>query len=1054
VNSSPPLTPTVSRPAGWLHPLPWALIAASILTLAAFGNVLWRDHQFAFRDAAHFYYPLYQTVEREWAAGRVPLWSPEENAGMPLLGNPTAAVLYPLKLIYTVYRNAYAWGARAYIIAHVLLALAGMIGLMHAWGASPVARWIAGLTYAFGAPVLFQNCNVVFLVGAAWIPCGLWAADAWLRRNKITAIAALALILALQTLGGDPQAAYILGLCAMAYAAGLARWAPLVNSNNVQPPSHPVSTSPQPLRTLRHNLLLMLAVLLWCLLTLVAAALFPLLRPPGKPRPVLPWAPLLGPAAVAFWTLVFLAVALAAFRSQRARRFLRLAAGLGLAALLAGAITAAQLLPVLEFTGMTVRASVDGPHEIFPFSTEPYRLAELFWPQVFGSQHGLHHNWLNLLPPLHAARVWIPSLYVGGLAILLALATLGFRNRSAPTVWLSGIALLSLLAAIGEFGSPLWLARNCIDHQGTFTYAERTQQEKENRITSGPLLLRLLGPHDAPDDAAVRQDGYLHDGDGSLYGLLTLVLPGFKQFRYPSKLLVFSAVAIAGLAGFGWDRLADPKARKRTSALALSLCLVSALVLLAIFLNGSRIQAIWKSAAVQFAVASTGPFDPPGAYRELLEAGLQGTILPLLVLILCILAPRRPRIAGALALLVVALDLGHAIQHDGIVLTVPQALLEQPIESLKHIQEAEARDPAPGPFRIHRLPYWTPALWSIEGSPLRYRQYVEWERRTMQPKYLLPDGGFYTLTEGTAELYDYRFFFSPFIGIHGPDVSKALGLAPEERVIYHPRRGFDLWNTRYFVLPYIPRNHERRSTYSFLPRTTQIWPQLGDPADPAAAERIQQWGVEQDWMVLKNREAFPRAWIVHSALFREPVRGMRRLERVDLMTDLLFQGDELWQDPRRTPLDLRATAILEIPAEDRAALAAQLAQGRADPADTVAITRYEPQRVELQASLASPGLVILADTFYPGWQLALDGQPVPILRANRLMRAALVPAGSHTLVYSFHSPSFETGLLISAAGLAAWAPLMLLGLFLDRRQTPESLAPHPDPSAPSSESPS
>ena len=48
--------------------------------------------------------------------GRWPLWEPEENAGMPLLGNPTAAVLYPGKLIYAVL--PYAWGARVYIVAH------------------------------------------------------------------------------------------------------------------------------------------------------------------------------------------------------------------------------------------------------------------------------------------------------------------------------------------------------------------------------------------------------------------------------------------------------------------------------------------------------------------------------------------------------------------------------------------------------------------------------------------------------------------------------------------------------------------------------------------------------------------------------------------------------------------------------------------------------------------------------------------------------------------------------------------------------------------------
>jgi hypothetical protein len=65
------------------------------LVFVSYGPALFRDEQFAYRDAGEFYYPLYQRVQAEWRAGRWPLWEPEENGGMPLLGNPPAAVLYP-----------------------------------------------------------------------------------------------------------------------------------------------------------------------------------------------------------------------------------------------------------------------------------------------------------------------------------------------------------------------------------------------------------------------------------------------------------------------------------------------------------------------------------------------------------------------------------------------------------------------------------------------------------------------------------------------------------------------------------------------------------------------------------------------------------------------------------------------------------------------------------------------------------------------------------------------------------------------------------------------
>ena len=85
------------------------------LVIACFGPVLFRNEQFAFRDAAHFYYPLYQRVQEEWEAGAGRSGSRRRTAGCPCSGNPTAAVLYPGKLIYAFF--PYAWGARLYIVA-------------------------------------------------------------------------------------------------------------------------------------------------------------------------------------------------------------------------------------------------------------------------------------------------------------------------------------------------------------------------------------------------------------------------------------------------------------------------------------------------------------------------------------------------------------------------------------------------------------------------------------------------------------------------------------------------------------------------------------------------------------------------------------------------------------------------------------------------------------------------------------------------------------------------------------------------------------------------
>ena len=89
------------------------------------------------------------------------------------------------------------------------------------------------------------------------------------------------------------------------------------------------------------------------------------------------------------------------------------------------------------------------------------------------------------------------------------------------------------------------------------------------------------------------------------------------------------------------------------------------------------------------------------------------------------------------------------------------------------------------------------------------------------------------------------------------------------------------------------------------------------------------------------------------------------------------------------------------------------------------MTYPTPEQAVLEVSLDSPGLVVLADVYYPGWELTIDGKPAPIYRVNGAMRGAAVSAGRHRLVYTYAPRSFRVGRLVSIAGLAG---LLLLGL--------------------------
>jgi hypothetical protein len=182
-----------------------------------FGPALFTRSSFVFRDAAHYYYPLFEWSARQWAAGQIPLWNPQENCGVPTLADATSSVFYPGKLIFVLpldFATKYKW----YVVGHVLLAAWGLYRLARRWHASPPAAALGAMAYAFSGSVMFQYCNVVFLIGAAWLPLAVLATDRLLVERRWIWIPAVAAVWAMMVLGGDPQAAYHAALLAVLQA--------------------------------------------------------------------------------------------------------------------------------------------------------------------------------------------------------------------------------------------------------------------------------------------------------------------------------------------------------------------------------------------------------------------------------------------------------------------------------------------------------------------------------------------------------------------------------------------------------------------------------------------------------------------------------------------------------------------------------------------------------------------------------------------------------------------------------------------------------------------
>jgi len=953
-------------------------------------DALFRSGMFAFRDAAHYYYPLFRFVADEWAAGRVPLWNPYENLGMPLAADPTASVFYPGKLIFALPLD-YGWAYKIYVMAHLLLAALTAYRLARAFNASAAAAGVCAISYAFCGNVLFQYCNVVFLVGAAWLPLAMLTADRMLRggerdegrgdggegrgardegrgardegrgardeglgdrveeaeqekrprtalrggnpdepsatrKRRIPWAIALGTVLALMVLGGDPQMAYNAGLLAAMYALWL-WW----DGSSL---------------SLRQRLRLGIRRCAACVKRTKTKRTSEGERTTSMKISVRRTHPLV---------------------------LLTLAAVTGLV------LSAIQVLPSMEFakhsgrtaqrnTGDLLAGRVErGTHaeHAYQFSVGPWRLPEYLWPNVSGRQFPVHRRWLDAIEA--EGRIWTPSLYMGIFPLLLALSTMRFRRRkkseprgspprtSPPPAddtrikWLTWSVLLAVVASFGFYGLG-WLIQ-------------------EIRVAAGHDLMDW-GPLGGPF--------------GGLYWLMTVLLPGYAYFRYPAKLLVVAALGLSVLAAIGWDRvLAGPSDRFRRGLLWLGgASLGGAITALAV-------RPFWHNWLSDVPPdVLFGPLDTIGAGNDLLWALGQTAVLCGLFWWLLRKGP-SVRWVPAVALVLVAVDLGVA--NRWMIACAPSDLWEEPSELGTAIRREEQRrgvSSTQAPPRAFRHPIWMRPAWTRGGSRQRLAEAVRWDRDTLWPKYNLPAGIAATEVIGAMVPHDYEVFFSLT-----PRTAEYVMVTPDGcRIAMSSSKGL---LADYMVLPggYTLRGGERI--------------EIG-------TEDVSLW---------RNPRHLPRAWIVHDVDTLPPLIS-------DDPTEVWRRTDEVLY-PDGIPRYLRRSAVIEAKTGETQ----EKGPGPFLAGESCRVTDYDPGRVEIEAELAEPGLVVLCDQFYPGWELQVEkrGQdPLvsPVLRTNRVMRGVWLPEGNYRLVYHYRPTSFLVGLVISGLG---WAGLLLMAVVLGLR---------------------
>jgi hypothetical protein len=162
-------------------------------------------------DAARTYLPRRVYARENLTSGRFPLWNPYILGGSPFFADPQSGVLYPTSFVLLPADAARAMGYDVAI--HFLAAMLGMFLFLGAIGANNTGRMLGAFAYGLSSFLFLRMGHPTFVAAAAWVPYFFFAYERS-RRSFRSGSLLLAAFLSLGYLAGMPQI-LILGVAAL-----------------------------------------------------------------------------------------------------------------------------------------------------------------------------------------------------------------------------------------------------------------------------------------------------------------------------------------------------------------------------------------------------------------------------------------------------------------------------------------------------------------------------------------------------------------------------------------------------------------------------------------------------------------------------------------------------------------------------------------------------------------------------------------------------------------------------------------------------------------------
>jgi len=642
-------------------------------------------------------------------------------------------------------------------------------------------------------------------------------------------------------------------------------------------------------------------------------------------------------------------------------------------------LAAAQLLPTLELSGLSIRGGGMSYQAATSFSLEPWNLPTALLP--------------NYMPDAQLAGEFVG--YVGLVALVLAVYAL-YRGRHEPRVWFWALfALLALSLALGRYNP--------------------------------------------------------------LYFLAYHVVPGLAWFRVPARWLLLYSFGVALLAGLGLDLLMQArKPALRWAGPGLTAILVIELFgasqalpynrptapeaytslrpAVAHLLNEGRPDRFWSLTGFAFdpgdvhelraifwpqvSQAQTYDFIVASKYKEALTAnlplryhlssvdGYDGGVLPLTSFVRLeelFVPPEQVSLDGRLRDQLHEVPPGRLLSLLNVRYVIADKVHDAWVDGVYYdLGHTAILGPTAAPATMAQgfIAFPTDAVGIISA---------------LEGASCVPDGVLaarLTLTTTTGAVYTHTLRvgfetaearYEATSPRHGQARAVATWRDDPAAHYYH-----DLWPLPATVTPAALQIESRLPIGTLHLRGLTLvnravgahWPLIVSTS--GRFDRVHDGDVK----IYENLDCLPRAYVVHQARVvptDEVALATLADPSFNPATEVILTAPPSSPlPPPSSPLSLPSSSLLS----------------------------YGPEQVVISTTLSAPGYLVLSDTWYPGWRATVDGVESPIERANYMLRAVAVPAGTHRVVFTYQPTHWDVGWLISggtlgivALGLAAagWA---------------------------------